>query len=114
MGRDMLNKSLIQFSVDGQGCVPSLLFDLRPNYGGGNEDNGELLQKVLCIHRHTQCPIFSPFHAVHGILKERILKWFSIPFSVDHILLEFSTMTHLSWVALHGMAHSFIELDKGL
>ena len=42
----MLSKSLIQFSVDGWGCVPSLLFDLRPNYGGGNEDNGDLLQKV--------------------------------------------------------------------
>ena len=25
-----LSKSLIQFSVDGQGCVPSLLFGLRP------------------------------------------------------------------------------------
>ena len=25
MGRAMLSKSLIQFSVDGQGCVPSLL-----------------------------------------------------------------------------------------
>ena len=35
----MLSKSLIQFSIDGWGCVPSLLFDLRPNYGGGNEDN---------------------------------------------------------------------------
>jgi len=46
MGGAMLSKSLIQFSVDGQGCVPSLLFDLRPNYGGGNEDNGDLLQKV--------------------------------------------------------------------
>ena len=33
---------------------------------------------------------------------------------VDHILSELSTMTHLSWVALHGMAHSFIELDKGV
>ena len=32
MGRTMLSKYLIQFSVDGQGCVPSLLFDLRPNY----------------------------------------------------------------------------------
>ena len=30
MGRVMLNKSLIQFSVNGQGCVPSLLFDLSP------------------------------------------------------------------------------------
>ena len=46
----MLSKSLIQFSVDGQDCVPSLLFDLRPNYGGGVEDNGDLLQKVLCMH----------------------------------------------------------------
>ena len=27
MGGAMLSKSLIQFSVDGQGCVPSLLFD---------------------------------------------------------------------------------------
>ena len=52
----MLSKSLIQFSVDGRSCVPSLLFDLRPNYGGGNEDNGDLLQKDPCIHCHTQCP----------------------------------------------------------
>ena len=28
-----------------------------------------------------QCPIFLPFHTVHGILKARILKWFAIPFS---------------------------------
>ena len=40
-------KSIIQFSADGWGCVPSLLFDLRPNYGGGNEDNGDLLQKII-------------------------------------------------------------------
>ena len=45
MGGAMLSKSLIQFSVDGLGCVPSLLFDLGPNYGGGNEDNGDLLRK---------------------------------------------------------------------
>ena len=56
MGRALLSKSLIQFSVDGWGCVPSLLFDLRPNYGGGNEDNGGLLQKVPCRHCCTQCP----------------------------------------------------------
>ena len=28
-----------------------------------------------------QCPIFVPFHAVHGVLKARILKLFAIPFS---------------------------------
>ena len=46
MGGAMLSKSVIQFSADGQGCVPSLLFDLRPNCDGGNEDDGDLLQKV--------------------------------------------------------------------
>ena len=56
MGRAMLSKSLIQFSVDGQGWVPSILFHLRPNYGGGKEGNGYLLQKGLCRHSCIQCP----------------------------------------------------------
>jgi len=77
MGRAMFSKSLIQFSVDGWGCVPSLLFELRPNYVGVNEDNGEsevsystyqtlcdpmdcslpgLLQDAPCTHCCTQCP----------------------------------------------------------
>ena len=55
-GGAMLSKSLIQFSVEGRGCVPSMLFDLRPNYGGGNEDNGDLLQKVPCTSTGTLCP----------------------------------------------------------
>ena len=40
--------------------------------------------------------------------------WSGLPFPspVDHILSELSTMTHPSCVALHGMGHSFIELDK--
>ena len=42
-GQAILSKSLIQFSVDGWVCVPSLLLDLRLNYGGGNEDNDNLL-----------------------------------------------------------------------
>ena len=56
MGGAMLNKSLIQFSVDDRGCVPSLLFDLRPNYGEVNEHNGDLLRKVPSMHCCTQCP----------------------------------------------------------
>ena len=28
-----------------------------------------------------QCPIFLPFHTVHGVLKAGILEWFAIPFS---------------------------------
>ena len=42
--------------------------------------------------------------------------WSGLPFPspVYHILSEVSTMTHLSWVALHSMAHSFIDLDKAV
>ena len=56
MGGAMLNKSLIQFSVDERGSVASLLFGPRPNYGGGDEDNGNLLQKDSCVPCCTQCP----------------------------------------------------------
>ena len=44
----MLSKSLTQLSVNWWGCILSLLCNLRPNYGGGNEDNGGLLQKAPC------------------------------------------------------------------
>ena len=53
------------------------------------------------------CPIFLPFHTVHGVLKAWILPF---PSPVDHILSELSTMTYLSWVALPGMTHSFTEI----
>ena len=40
--------------------------------------------------------------------------WSGMPFPspVDHILSDLSTMSHLSWVVLHGMGHNFTELDK--
>ena len=61
----MLSKPLIQFSVEGQGCIPSLLFDLRPNYGGGTEG---IHPKVPCTHSYTQCPCSrpQPTHASAG------------------------------------------------
>ena len=42
--------------------------------------------------------------------------WSGLPFlsPVGHILSELSTMTHLSWVALHCMSQSFTELDKAV
>ena len=42
--------------------------------------------------------------------------WNGLPFPppVDHVSSEFFTMTCPSWVALHGMAHSFTELCKSL
>ena len=42
------------------------------------------------------------------------LKWFAIPFSVDHILSELTTMALPSWETLHGMAHSFFEIEKAV
>ena len=41
--------------------------------------------------------------------------WSGLPFpsAVDHVLSELSTMTHSSWVALHGLAHSFIWIRQG-
>ena len=54
------------------------------------------------------------FQTVHGVLKARILKWFAVPFSVDHILSELSTMVCPSRVLLHSMALSFIELHKAV
>ena len=51
---------------------------------------------------------------VHGFLPARMWSGLPFPTPVDHVLSEPSTMTCPSWVALHGMAHSFIELSKSL
>ena len=42
--------------------------------------------------------------------------WSGLPFPspVDHVFSEVSIMTHLSWVALYGRPHSFIESDKAV
>ena len=61
-----------------------------------------------------QCLIFLPFHIVHGVFRQEYWSGLPFPSPVDHILSEVSTMTCLSWVALHGMAYSFIELDKAV
>ena len=36
------------------------------------------------------------------------------PSPVGHVLSELSSRTRPSWVALHGMAHSFIDLGKAV
>ena len=59
---------------------------------------------------------------LHNIESEMFIEflrqeyWSGLPFPspVGHILSELSTMTHSSWVALHGMAYSFTELDKAV
>ena len=59
-----------------------------------------------------QCPIFLPFHTVHGVLKARILKWFAIPFSSGpHSVRPLHhDPVRLGWP--HRAWLSFLELDK--
>ena len=49
-----------------------------------------------------------------GFLRQEY--WSGLPFPppVDHVLSELFAVTCPSWVTLHGMAHSFIEIDKPL
>ena len=57
---------------------------------------------------------FCLFMLFMGFSRHEYWSGLPIPSPVDHILSEHSTMTRLSWVALHGMAHSFIELDQAV
>ena len=89
-------------------CLFILSGVISPHFSSsilGTYQSGELI---------FQCPIFLPFHTVHEILKARILKWFAIPFSSGPCFVRTLCHDPSSWVALHGMAHSFIELDKAV
>ena len=88
----MLSKSLIQISVDERGCVPSVLFDLGLNYGGGNEDNGNLLQKVPCMHCLHSVPPTLLEAIANPCLCQRLLDthrqvWFSLLWGHCYFLL---------------------------
>ena len=61
-----------------------------------------------------QCHVFLPFPTAHGGSQGKKTEVFAIPFSSGPRFVRTSTMTHPSWVTLHGMAHSFIELDKAV
>ena len=52
---------------------------------------------------------FGLFVLFMGVQRQEYWSGLLFPPPVDHILSELSTMTHPSWVALHGMAHNFIE-----
>ena len=49
-----------------------------------------------------------------GFSKQEYRRGLSLPSPVDGALTELSTMTRPSWVALHGMLQSFIELHKAV
>ena len=61
-----------------------------------------------------QCPIILPSHTAHGVSRREYWSGLPFPSPAYHVLSELSTMTRPAWVALHHMAHSFIELDKAV
>ena len=65
MGRAMLSKSLIQFSVDGWSYVLSLLFKVK------SLSHVDSLRLVDCS---------PPGSSIHGILQARVLEWAAISF----------------------------------
>ena len=81
---------------------------ISPLFSSGRWASMDLGSSSFCVMS------FSLFILFMGFSRQEY--WSDLPFpsTVDHILSELSTMSHLSWVALHGMAHSFIELDKAL
>jgi len=61
------------------------------------------------ILKSTNMTFSTKVHLVKALVKGKVK---AFPSPVDHILSELPTMTHPSWVALQGMAHSFIELKR--
>ena len=59
-------------------------------------------------------PSFCLFILSLGLSRKEYWNGLPFPSPVDHVLSEFFTVTHLSWVALHSVTHSFIELHKPL
>ena len=87
------------------------------------------LELLIVVLRSSPVTYWTPFNlgdSSFGIISFRLFILFmgvsrqgycsGLPFPplVDHILSELFTMTHPSWVALHSMAHNFIELHKPL
>ena len=57
---------------------------------------------------------FCLFVLFMGFSRQEYQSGLPFPFPADHVWSELSTTNHLSWVALSGMAHSFIELHKAV
>ena len=63
---------------------------------------------------HLLMSSFCLFILFMAFLPQEYCSDLPLPLPVDHVLSELFTMTLLSWVSLHGMAHIFIELSKFL
>ena len=124
----MLSKSLFQFSVEGQGYVPSL-FDLRPNYGGGIEDNGDLLEMshacttalsasnhVAGQCQHTPLPV-TPGYSEASLGQSLMGSLLLSPGEGNGTPLQYSCLENPMdggawWAAVHGVTKSRTRLSE--
>ena len=88
------------------GSIPSFFLELFPHLSPvtyrAPANLGNSSFSVL------SCCLFIMFMGFSGKNAEVVFHFLLL----DHLLSELSTMTCPSWVDLHSMAHSFIELDK--
>ena len=84
--------------------ISGVISPMFPSIILGNYQFGEFI---------CQCPICL-FMLFMGLSRQEY--WSGLPFlsPMVHVLSELPTMTCPSWVALHGLANSFIELDKAV
>ena len=61
-----------------------------------------------------QCLYFVPFILLVRFSRKEYWRSFPFPSPVDHVFSELPTVIHPSWVAVHSMAHSYIELDMAV
>ena len=88
IGGAILSKSLIQFSLDGWSCVPTLLFEVKKW--------SEVIQSSLVqLCYPMDCSL--PDSSVHGILQARILEWVAISFSRGSS--QPRDRTQVSWIS---------------
>ena len=99
-------------------------FDLALSLHSFHSISPLISSSILCNYRPGefpfQCPIFLPFHTVHGILQARILKWFAIPFSsgscfvwtLHHVILISSYLLNLiTFFTVKWFFHSAYSLS---
>ena len=80
---------------------------LGPNYGGGNEDNGDLLQKIPCMYCYTQCP--QPCSRPPLIYASAGDSWTLIGKSGS---VSCEVTAPFSWVLMHKVLSASVSLKK--
>ena len=95
-----------------------IVFTLAPSLHSFWSYFSTLLRSILGTYwpGSTSFSIVSFFLFILFMGFSRQKYWSGLPFpsSVDHVLSELFTVTRPSWVALHSMAHGFIELAKAV